>query len=493
MLNTGAGRRLPRSVLAALGLAACALALNSGGLTGSGAVFVDTATAGGNHTEAAVLAGPTGLQVAGGSGKVSLAWNPASTPCSVAQAHQVVTRDGPTIATLGPTATAYDDSAAAVGTHTYKVQTTCAGWMSSDQATGTGTSGLPMPSVTPGKVLLSPTYGGSGTVPPALNSGVVAIAGSAGWGDLALLSTGAVYAWTQYSTTGYTIDSVPTPAQSGVVAIAVAGQYDMALKQDGSVFVWYGANPTTTYSVPAAASSGVVQIAAVVGSTSAEAAFAALKSDGSVVFWGILDGSNWTYPATPAVLTSGVAAVYGQDYSGAPGFYALTTGGALYNVSGSTATAVTIPPVATMSAAGGTRYGAFSATAALLKDGTVQTISSNTGSAGTLPACASKALGLVVDGDWGTNYTWRLCDDGTLLDHQVSYNSTTKVTTTSNYAYSAPVPGHLTKLMASNAYVMTLFDNGTLNLLSSGSAAQTWSSVADVVEGDQGWLILQSP
>ena len=87
---------------------------------------------------------------------------------------------------------------------------------------------------------------------------------------------GSVVAWGENSS-GQT--SVPLAAQSGVVAIAAGGYHTVALKSDGSVLAW-GADGDGQTDVPVPAQSGVRAIAAGGWHT------VALKFDGSVVAWG---------------------------------------------------------------------------------------------------------------------------------------------------------------------------------------------------------------
>ena len=122
-------------------------------------------------------------------------------------------------------------------------------------------------------------------------------------------ATGSLQAW------GYSSNGGATPAtgvSSGVVSIDSTGTAFAALKTDGSVVAWGdsgsgGTNPGIT--------SGVVSIYSVRGG-----AFAALKTDGSVVAWG-----NSSYGGTNPGITSGVVSIYSNYFA----FAALKTDGSV--------------------------------------------------------------------------------------------------------------------------------------------------------------------
>ena len=84
---------------------------------------------------------------------------------------------------------------------------------------------------------------------------------------------------------GFRPDDVPVAAQSGVVAIAAGGDHTVALKSNGSVVAW-GVNNSGQRTVPVAAKSGVTAIAAGGSHT------VALKTNGAVVAWGA-DNFSW--------------------------------------------------------------------------------------------------------------------------------------------------------------------------------------------------------
>ena len=81
----------------------------------------------------------------------------------------------------------------------------------------------------------------------------------------------------------------------------------MALKSDGSVLAW-GANNFRQATVPAAARSGVVAIAA------GGMASVALKSDGSVVAWGAIDANDNRQVSVPVGLPP-VSAILATGYA----------------------------------------------------------------------------------------------------------------------------------------------------------------------------------
>ncbi|HEV7707663.1 MAG TPA: hypothetical protein VGP16_05670, partial [Asanoa sp.] len=113
----------------------------------------------------------------------------------------------------------------------------------------------------------------SATLATAVIGGALALAApSAG----ATPTSGTVTAWGE---NGDGEANVPAAAQSGVTQIAAGDRFALALKTDGSVIGW-GENFDGQTNIPAAAQSGVVAIDA--ESTSA----LALKADGSLVHWG---------------------------------------------------------------------------------------------------------------------------------------------------------------------------------------------------------------
>jgi alpha-tubulin suppressor-like RCC1 family protein len=150
----------------------------------------------------------------------------------------------------------------------------------------------------------------------------------------ALLTDGSVVAWgddngggNPYSTSEYASPPLdPADLASGVVKVVASEDAFAALKLNGRVVAWgddySGGNP---YSIdedasppldPADLASGVVEIVA------NDSAFAALKTDGSVVAWGAdVDGGNPSSPSSdahavaPASLASGVVEIVAAKYA----------------------------------------------------------------------------------------------------------------------------------------------------------------------------------
>ncbi|MCW5556457.1 MAG: hypothetical protein KIT22_01205 [Verrucomicrobiae bacterium] len=118
------------------------------------------------------------------------------------------------------------------------------------------------------------------------------------WGHTVALTTdGSVLAW---GANHWRQATVPVAAQSGVVAVAAGGDTTVALKADGSVLSWGLINQ-----VPVAAQGGVVAVAA------GWEHLVALKADGSVLAWGS-NGSGQA--AVPVAAQSGVVAVAAGAY-----------------------------------------------------------------------------------------------------------------------------------------------------------------------------------
>lgn len=118
---------------------------------------------------------------------------------------------------------------------------------------------------------------------------------------MAVKSDGSVLAWGR-NDLGQT--TVPAAAQSGVIAIAAGAAHTVALKNDGSVLAW-GWNVDGQTTVPIAAQSGVTAIAAGHYHT------VALKTNGTVVAW----GSNIAGQRTvPLAAQNGVAAISAGVY-----------------------------------------------------------------------------------------------------------------------------------------------------------------------------------
>ncbi len=111
-----------------------------------------------------------------------------------------------------------------------------------------------------------------------------------------LPAPGRVIAWGDNSAGQCT---VPAAAFSDVIAIAASPSNTMALKSDGSVLVW-GDNTFGQTNVPDTASAGVVAIASGLRGS------AALKADGSVIVWG---DTTHGQTSVPLEAKSGVVAI----------------------------------------------------------------------------------------------------------------------------------------------------------------------------------------
>ncbi len=184
-------------------------------------------------------------------------------------------------------------TAADAGHYTVEVGN-CAGTALSDPAVLTV-----LPAAPPGRVLAwgDDTFGQS-TVPTAANSGVVAV--SAGQGHtLALKAGGQLLAW-GWNGSGQT--AVPFSTLNGSVAIAAGQAHSLALRNDGIVFAW-GNNAEGQANVPAGLS-GIVAIAA------GGAHSVALKNDGTVVAWGHNGFGQSSVPPGLATVTALAAGMY---------------------------------------------------------------------------------------------------------------------------------------------------------------------------------------
>ena len=166
-----------------------------------------------------------------------------------------------------------------------------------------------------------------GGLDPGINSGVVAVYSN--YSAFAALKTdGSVVAWGG-SDSGGTAPSSVTAANSGVIAVYSTEGAFAALKNTGRVITWgrgtyldgmgdMGVDGGDSSEVASDLSSNVVAV------YSTTYAFAALKSDGSIVAWG---GSTYggTAPSTVTAANSGVVSVYSTDYS----FAALKSDGSI--------------------------------------------------------------------------------------------------------------------------------------------------------------------
>ena len=132
-------------------------------------------------------------------------------------------------------------------------------------------------------------------------------------------STGRIVAWGE-TNSGGNISSVSSSLSSGVVTVYSTPQATFAaLKDDGSVVTWGNiSDGGNSSSVASNLTSGVIAIYSNYNS------YAALKSNGSVVTWGsassggnssIYNGNTNTYTSISSSLTSGVISIYSSDYA----------------------------------------------------------------------------------------------------------------------------------------------------------------------------------
>ena len=163
-----------------------------------------------------------------------------------------------------------------------------------------------------------------GGIDPGITSGVVAVYSNDD-AFAALKSDGSIVAWggsvsggvlsiatySNYSN-GWIYTSVAASLSSDVVAVYSTGQAFAALKTDGSIVAW---GNSSNGGLDPGITSGVVSIYSTIN------AFAALKSDGSVVAWGYGPYGG----TTPGNVSSGVVAVYSTIYA----FAALKTDGSV--------------------------------------------------------------------------------------------------------------------------------------------------------------------
>ena len=161
--------------------------------------------------------------------------------------------------------------------------------------------------------------------------GVVAIAGG-GDHSLALKNDGTVWVWGnngvgQYGNGNTTISNVPVQVSflTGIVAIASGNQHSLALKNDGTVWSWgwnldgqlgNGNNVIEYFAVQVSGLTGVVALAGGVNHS------LALKNDGTVWSWGgnfsgqLGNGNNGGSNNVPAQVSglTGVVAIVGANY-----------------------------------------------------------------------------------------------------------------------------------------------------------------------------------
>jgi Ca2+-binding RTX toxin-like protein len=168
-----------------------------------------------------------------------------------------------------------------------------------------------------------PASGGdSRAVADRLSSGVVQVFSNAGafaalkrdgsvvtWGDPIAGGEPVVYTFNPKSWRYEVLSSVSEHLTSDVTQIASSSGAFAALKSDGSVITWgvesSGGNSTGL----SALSSGVIQV------ISTSSAFAALRSNGSIVTWGNLAGSGTAYYTDEVIakLAGGVIRIYAND------------------------------------------------------------------------------------------------------------------------------------------------------------------------------------
>lgn len=166
-----------------------------------------------------------------------------------------------------------------------------------------------------------------------------------------------------YNTSGGNSSSVSASLASGVIAVYSTGFAFAALKTNGSVITWgdvnYGGNSS---SVSAYLSSGVVAI------YSSGSAFAALKTNGRVVTWGNVDyGGNSS--SVSADLSSGVVMIYSTNAA----FAALKSDGRIVTWGGSGGGGDSSSVSADLSAGVVKIYANMAAFAALKTNGSVVT------------------------------------------------------------------------------------------------------------------------
>ena len=160
----------------------------------------------------------------------------------------------------------------------------------------------------------------SGAVGGNLTSGVVSIS-STRFAFAALKSNGSLFTWGNPDLGGNSTSRVGGNLTSNVTAVFSNAGAFAALKSNGSVVTWgdpmaggdstlfefdQGFNTVET-SVASQLTSGVVSI------SSTQVAFAARKSNGSVVTWGDLTTSGAYTPPSAGSLSSNVTAVFSND------------------------------------------------------------------------------------------------------------------------------------------------------------------------------------
>ena len=173
------------------------------------------------------------------------------------------------------------------------------------------------------------------SVASGLSSGVISIYNN-NTAFAALKSDGSVVVWGHVgnggipsinSNTGI-FTSIASSLTSGVVSIYNANDAFAAVKNDGSIIAWGNAHrggSTTIYNpntnTHTSVSSSLTNVIAIYSNVNA---FAALKSDGSVITWGnaqnggitsIYNSSGSIYTSVASSLTSGVVSIYNTEYA----------------------------------------------------------------------------------------------------------------------------------------------------------------------------------
>jgi alpha-tubulin suppressor-like RCC1 family protein len=214
-----------------------------------------------------------------------------------------------------------------------------------------------------------------------------------------LKSNGSVVTWGD-SSAGGNSSSVASQLTSGVTQIFSTEGAFAALKSDGSVVTWGGADSS---SVASQLTSGVTQI------FSTDRAFAALKSDGSVVTWGSPSGGGDS-SSVASQLTSGVSQIFSTEYA----FAALKSNGSVVTWGDSSAGGNS-SSVASQLTSGVTQiFSTWSAFAALKSNGSVVTWGSS--SAGGNSSSVASQLSNGVTRIFSTEFAFAaLKSDGSVV------------------------------------------------------------------------------
>lgn len=228
---------------------------------------------------------------------------------------------------------------------------------------------------------------GSGSLPPAGVTNVVAIAGGYNY-SLALKPDGTIVGW---NIDGSAVTNLPA-GLSNVVAIAAGGYHSLALKSDGNVVAW-GDNSSGQTNVPP----GLTNAIAVAGGTGHSVA---LTADGTVTAWGAEFAGQTNVPAE---LTNAVAIAAGGWDS-----YALRLDGTVvgweYNTFGETAVPSDLTNAVALAAG-------FDHVLAIRADGTVVTWGINAYGLADIPPEATNAVAVAA----GESHSLVLKADGTVV------------------------------------------------------------------------------